>query len=128
MTKSIKSRYSNRNISSSSYGTINVSGTGGTTASTGSGYVYAPYITTSSSSVNIQPSTHTYNIFGKDVLGSSFDTLLSMMIASINLLGIEYYVELKKQGVEIHDEKVKDYLEYQLISYQRNKKIEDIIK
>lgn len=126
MTKSIKSRYSTTNISSSSYGTIAVSGNGGLTASNSSGYVYAPYITTSSSPLNIQPLMHTYQILGNDIVSSSFDSMLAMCIASINLLGIEYYVELKKQGVKIGDEKIKDFLEYQLISYKRNKKIEDL--
>lgn len=122
-----KSRYSTKNISTSSYGTVTIS-SGTSTISNNSGYVYAPYITTSSSPLNIQPLMHTYHILGNEVESTTFDTILAMCIASINLLGIEYYVELKKQGVKIHDEKVKDFLEYQLISYQRNKKIEDIVK
>jgi hypothetical protein len=78
-------------------------------------------------SYSITSPTHNYYILGNKVVGNSFDTFLAMIIASINLHGIEYYVELKKQGVEIHNEKVKEFLEYQLISYERDKKIEKII-
>lgn len=122
-----KSRYSTKSISTSSYGTVTIS-SGTSTISNNPGYVYAPYITTSPSPLNTQPLMLTYHILGNEVESTTFDTLLAMCIASINLLGIEYYVELKKQGVKIRDEKVKDFLEYQLISYQRNKKIEDIVK
>lgn len=103
--KSIKSRYSTTTITSNSHITF----------PTGASY-------------SITPPTHDYYILENKVVGNSFDTILAMIIASINLHGIEYYVELKKQGVKIHDEKVKEFLEYQLTSYGRNKKIEEIIK
>lgn len=113
--KKIKSRYATSNISTSTTGTI-----------------YNPPTMTvlpgGGQTISITPLTHDYYILGNKVVGDSFDTLLSMIIASVNLNGIEYYVELKKQGVNIHDEKVKDFLEYQLKSYERNKKIEEIIK
>ena len=94
-------------------------------------YSTSSTITTTNSnnvSYSITPPKHNYYIFENKVESNSFDTILAMVIASINLLGIEYYVELKRQGVVIHDEKVKDFLEYQLTSYERNKKIEEIVE
>ncbi len=42
----------------------------------------------------------TYNIFGEDVIVDSYrDTMVSIMVAQLNILGKDFYYELKKQDI-----------------------------
>jgi len=70
-----------------------------------------------------------YNILGEDIESDSVygDQSIAMIIALINVLGIKYYVELKKQGITLHG-KVGDFLEYKLKSYLRDDKIEEVLE
>ena len=137
--KSLTSRYANPmtstngyyNIGSTgSYGTITTSGSSASTtigtSATSSGYVWAPYI---SSTTYTTYSIPTVEI---EVLGRKFeiaeDTFQQMYLAHIDFLGIDFYKSLKKNGLRIVDNDVSDYLERIIQAEERDCKIEKILK
>lgn len=69
-----------------------------------------------------------YNVLGHqiEIDGSYGDPQTAMCIALINVLGIKYYDELKKQNVSFSG-KLGEFLEENLKSYYRDNKIEEVL-
>jgi hypothetical protein len=79
----------------------------------------------------IAPQKTSYFILGREIKIEGYkDMNLAMLITNININGIEFYIEFKKQfdSSEIHiNEEVTSFLENELTSYKRNKGIDKII-
>lgn len=88
-------------------------------------------ITTSGGSYSlytiIQPSITSYHILGEDVEVEGYkDSYISLIIATINVLGKQYYDELKEQQVNLPKEIV-DFLEKKFVILERDRKIDSVI-
>lgn len=69
-----------------------------------------------------------YIIFEKEIEVEGYvDNGLASCISLINTLGIKFYIELKKQHVNLPKE-IEDFLEKEIVSYYRNKTIDEIMK
>jgi hypothetical protein len=84
-------------------------------------------ITTSGSTYTIISSKSTYHILGEDVEVDNYkDSNISIIIASINVLGKPYYDQLLKQGISLPYE-VSTFLEKKFLILERDRKIDSII-
>ena len=100
---------------------VSISSTGNTTTNLNNSGGFVGY------SQIVQPKV-SYTIFDQKVEFDGYtDTTVAMMIALINTIGIKYYVELKKQLVQFPDA-ISQFLEKELMLYNRNNTIEEIIK
>lgn len=69
-----------------------------------------------------------YIILNKEIeVEGDKDFNVAVCVSLINTLGIEYYIELKKQEVNLPKE-IDDFLEKEIVSYYRNKTIDEIMK
>lgn len=69
-----------------------------------------------------------YHLLGNDIeVESYFDTYTAMILSLINTIGIEYYVQLKKNNVILHKD-IEKILKSELKKHNRNKNIDNIIK
>lgn len=94
------------------------SGTWSTTTIT-SGGSYSYY--------TIAPARTIYHILGEDVEVEGYrDVTVSMLIATINILGKPYYDELKKQRIYLQKD-IEDFLDKKFIILERDRKIESVI-
>jgi hypothetical protein len=83
--------------------------------------------TTSGSTYTIISSKSTYHILGEDVEVDDYkDSNISIVIASINVLGKPYYDELIKQGISLPKE-ISKFLEKKFLILERDRKIDSII-
>ena len=81
-------------LSSATSGTISITNTSGTTTITPGSNLY--YSTSTGNFTTIAKTT--YNVLGEDVEVDGFrDGMTSLMVAQLNVLGKEFYYELKKQ-------------------------------
>ena len=55
------------------------------------------------------------------------DLNIAMIIATLNVLGEPYWIELKKQGCTLHSD-ISDFIENRLKIISRDKKVDDILK
>lgn len=70
----------------------------------------------------------TYHILGEDVEVNGFkDGYTAQNVALVNVLGKNFYDELKKQNISFPSE-IEDFLSKKFITIERDKKIDDIIK
>lgn len=84
-------------------------------------------ITTTSSTYNSISLKSTYHILGEDVEIDAYkDSNISIIIASINVLGKPYYDELIKQGISLPKE-ISKFLEKKFLILERDRKIDSII-
>jgi hypothetical protein len=80
----------------------------------------------SGSSIWTNPTTK-YIILGKEIeISGSWDSTISLSIASINILGKPFYDELKKQNVHLPME-IEEFLEMEFKILERDKKIDSVI-
>jgi len=109
---------------------IGVGGTGSTGSYWAGGTWSAGTITTSGVpgiTYTIQPQKTTYHILGKDVEVDGYkDYTVSMIIATINVLGKSYYDEIKKQRISLPKE-IEEYLDREFLILERDRKIGSII-
>jgi hypothetical protein len=76
----------------------------------------------------ISSSKVSYDVLGKKIEINGYRNFeIGLCLALINTNGIEFYLELKKQEITFPNE-IGDYLETQLVSYFRNKKIDSVIE
>ncbi len=69
-----------------------------------------------------------YIVLDKEIeIEGAKDFNVSLCVSLINTLGIKYYIELKKQDVFFPKE-IGDFLEEEIVSYYRNKTIDEIMK
>lgn len=82
----------------STSGTISITNSTATTTTTitpGSNLYYS----NSSGAFTIQPMTTTYHVLGEDIEVDGYkDSMTAIMVAQLNILGKEFYYELKKQN------------------------------
>lgn len=70
----------------------------------------------------------TYHILGEDLEVEGWvDASVAMIIATINVLGKQYYDELKKQQVSLPKE-IEKFLKNKFIVLERDRKIDEVIK
>lgn len=68
----------------------------------------------------------TYVLFSKEIEVSGYhDVQTAIIVSLINVLGIEYYINLKMQGTLLNDE-LSSFLEEEVKSYNRDKKIKSL--
>jgi hypothetical protein len=81
---------------------------------------------------SISPQKTSYIILGTKIDVSGYNDMnLAMLVTNININGIEFYIELKDQLDECEANIGKEifvFLENELVSYYRNKNINEIIK
>lgn len=69
-----------------------------------------------------------YNILGKDVKVDGYkDTNLALILSLINTLGLDFYMEIKKNDISLPPD-IKEILEEEIVKYNRDKSIEKIVK
>lgn len=86
------------------------------------------YTNTSGTLTILQTPKKTYNVLGREVEIEGYqDYNLPLILSLINTLGIKFYVESKKNDINLPVE-IEKILEEELISYSRNETIEKIIK
>ena len=121
-------------------GFVNINGTNTHTSDiglTGSFGISGTYTTTTASSLTTSTSTlnlytistpkEEYHILGEDVQVVGYkDPNVSIIIATINVLGKSYYDELLKQGISLPHE-VSNFLEKKFLILERDRKIDSII-
>jgi len=74
-----------------------------------------------------QPKT-TYVILGEELEVEGYiDMMTPLIIASLNVLGKPYWLELKKQNVHI-DSKIEAFIEERITILDRDKKIDELLK
>ena len=106
------------------YGLTGSNGLTGPNGLTGS---YSSITTTSSTYNNSISLKSTYHILGEDVEIDAYkDSNISIIIASINILGKPYYDELIKQGISLPKE-ISKFLEKKFLILERDRKIDSII-
>jgi len=133
--KSIASRYGTNTVSNGYYHTI-ITGASGYSFSTGSittgsssstGTTFVPYIVGSFSTF-----TYQYPKVSIEVLGKKFeiieDTFQQLYLTQIDFHGIAFYKSLKKNGLLINDDDIKNYLDKLLQAEERDDRIEEILK
>lgn len=92
---------------------------GSLTTSRTSGMTYSLY--------NISPTKSSYHILGEDVEVDGYkDSYISLIIATINVLGKPYYDELNKQNINLPKEIV-SYFDNKFIILERDRKIDSVI-
>lgn len=103
-------------------GFVNINGTNTHTSAiglTGSFGISGTYTTTTASSL--------YHILGEDVEVNGYkDPNVSIIIATINVLGKPYYDQLLKQGISLPSE-ISTFLEKKFLILERDRKIDSII-
>jgi len=133
--KSIASRYGTNTITNGYYQTI-ITGASGSSFSTGSittgssssstGTTYLPY------TIGTSAFTYQYPRISIEVLGKKFeiieDTFQQLYLTQIDVHGIAFYKSLKKNGLLINDDDVKNYLDKLLQAEERDDRIEEILK
>lgn len=79
-------------------------------------------------SATIQQPKTTFVILGEELEVEGYiDMLTPLVIASLNVLGKPYWLELKKQNIHI-DSKIEAFIEERITILDRDKKIDDILK
>lgn len=90
------------------------------------------YTTTSTSNgwfkiINTIPKKK-YNVLGKEIEVEGYQDLnLSLILSLINTLGIRFYIETKKNSINLPTE-IENILEEEVKSYSRNKTIENFLE
>jgi len=115
-------------------GFVNINGNNVHTSATGLTGSYDLVTTTDSSLICTTGTLYTistpkeeYHILGEDVqIGGYKDPNLSIIIATINVLGKPYYDQLLKQGISLPYE-VSTFLEKKFLILERDRKIDSII-
>jgi hypothetical protein len=99
-------------------GTITVSNTNGSIYYSNGTNTYSIYSTPKSK----------YNVLGKEIEVEGYhDHNLAITLSLINMLGLDFYIEAKNNNIFLPNE-ILIILEEELISHNRNKTIEKIIK
>lgn len=94
-------------ISTATSGTISITNSNTSTTLSGSNLYYS----TSSGTFTTQLAKTTYNVLGEDIEVEGFrDGMTSIMVAQLNVLGKEFYYELKKQNCHFPKE-IDDFLQ-----------------
>lgn len=103
----------------------NTNSTAGTTTITNNGYVLT---NGTSNTISFSAPKFKYVVLGEEVEqeGHCGDAQTGMCIALINVLGIKYYDELKKQRISFSGN-LGDFLEEKLKAYYRDNKIEEML-
>lgn len=105
--------------------------TSGITISLGT-YSYGTITTTSISAsysyINMSPPKTTYHILGEDFESTEGyrSENLSIIIATLNVLGKPYYDELKKQNIHFSND-MDEFIRKRLLIIERDKKINSVI-
>jgi hypothetical protein len=106
-------------------GTLGATGFSGSIGVTGT---TASWTTTTVTSgyLNIQPQKTKYNVLGTEIEVDGYtDPVVAMYISMVNIMGKQFYDEVKKQGVNFPKE-IESFLEKALIAWNRNEKIDTI--
>ena len=70
-----------------------------------------------------------YSVLGRDIEVTAYkDSVTAMIISMINVLGIEFYTEYKKQDAGSLPKEIEDFLERELVSHKRSKAINKILE
>lgn len=78
------------------------------------------------SSIQVQKTT--YVILGEELEVDGYkDIITPLIIATLNVLGKPYWLELKKQDIKLTDE-ISSFIEERITVLDRDKKINDILK
>jgi len=130
--KSIASRYGTNLVNNGHYQTITTGSSGssittGTVSSTSmTAFTCIPYIISTSSF------TYKYPEVNIEVLGKTFkiseDTFQQLYLTQIDFHGISFYKSLKRNGLLINDNEIKNYLDNLLQAEERDDRIEEILK
>lgn len=92
-------------------------------------YSYGTITTTATSGyINVAPSKTTYHILGEDFESTEGyrSENLSIIIATLNVLGKSYYDELKKQNIHFSND-MDEFINKRLLIIERDRKINSVI-
>lgn len=128
--KSIASRYGTNTITNGYCHTITTGASGSSTTTLSStsstGTTYLPY------TIGTSAFTYQYPKVSIEVLGKKFeiieDTFQQLYLTQIDVHGIAFYKSLKKNGLLINDDDIKNYLDKLLQAEERDDRIEEILK
>lgn len=85
-------------ISTATSGTISITNSNNTTTTISPGYNTNLYYSTSTGNFTTTIAKTTYHVLGEDIEVDGFrDGMTAIMVAQLNILGKEFYYELKKQ-------------------------------
>ena len=102
-----------------------INSTAGIATNTNGGYVVS---NSNTGTISLSAPKFKYIVLGEEVEqeGHYGDAQTGMCIALINVLGIKYYDELKKQRISFSGN-LGDFLEEKLKAYYRDNKIEEVL-
>ena len=115
-------------LSGKSFGCIGAVGTVGISGTVGVSSGNISSTTNALSNVTYTSPKTTYNVFGKEIEVDGYfsEASTAMSISIINVLGIKAYIEMCKNNIHF-PKKISDYLDAEVISYQRDTLINEII-
>ncbi len=83
--------------------------------------------TLANATLNTYRSKVTYKVLGSDIEVDGYrDYNVGLSLAMLNSVGISFYKELKAQEIQFPKE-IEEFLQKEMISYERNKKIDNIL-